>query len=170
MIRNCPLTCFAMLLAWFCGDSFDRIFAQESATKLRFNQDIRPILSSACYRCHGMDAKTREADLRLDTAEAARTPREGGKVAIAPGKLDESLIWSRIMSSDPETVMPPPNSNRQLSESEKKTIGLNKVRLTKSTGRSNLSSPKKMRNHRLMICSPWNKNEKDYPPKRQRMQ
>ena len=122
MIRNCPLTCFAMLLAWFCGNSFDRIFAQESATKLRFNQDIRPILSSACYRCHGMDAKTREADLRLDTAEAARTPREGGKVAIAPGKLDESLIWSRMMSSDPDTVMPPPTSNRQLSESEKKTI------------------------------------------------
>ena len=69
-----------------------------------------------------MDAKTREADLRLDTAEAARTPREGGKVAIAPGKLDESLIWSRMMSSDPDTVMPPPTSNRQLSESEKKTI------------------------------------------------
>jgi hypothetical protein len=90
--------------------------------KLKFNQDVRPILSSACYRCHGFDAKTREADLRLDTFEAATAMRDSGKPAIAPGKLDSSMIWERILSTDPDAVMPPPSSNHQLSPAEKQTI------------------------------------------------
>ena len=98
------------------------VSAQETlSNSLRFNQDIRPILSSTCYRCHGFDAKTREADLRLDISEGAFAARDSGR-AIVPGKLDDSLIWQRIQSTDPETVMPPPSSKRQLTEAEKKSI------------------------------------------------
>ena len=95
---------------------------QASAQTLRFNKDVRPILSSACYRCHGFDAKTREANLRLDAAEGAFQVRDSGKAAIAPGNLTDSLVWERIVSTDPDLVMPPPSSNRQLTEEEKKTI------------------------------------------------
>jgi hypothetical protein len=95
----------------------------DAASPLRFNQDIRPLLSSACYRCHGFDAKTREADLRLDTEEGALAVRDSGRPAIAPGKLDESLIWERIHSADPDLVMPPPSSNRKLSPAEIETLG-----------------------------------------------
>ena len=98
------------------------VTAQEKpADSLRFNQDIRPILSSTCYRCHGFDAKTREADLRLDISEGAFAKRDSGH-AIVPGKFDESLIWARIQSTDPDTVMPPPSSKRQLTDTEKKSI------------------------------------------------
>ncbi len=98
-------------------------YPQEKASdSLRFNQDIRPILSSACFRCHGADAKTREAEMRLDVSEGALAPRASGEHAIVPGKLDESLIWARIQSTDPDSVMPPPTSNRQLSDVEKQTI------------------------------------------------
>ncbi len=99
------------------------VSAQEKPKDSRkFNQDIRPILSATCYRCHGFDAKTREAELRLDIADGAFAKRASGEQAIVPGKLDESLIWARIQSTDPDTVMPPPSSNRQLTETEKQTI------------------------------------------------
>ncbi|MBL9133584.1 MAG: hypothetical protein JNG86_20405, partial [Verrucomicrobiaceae bacterium] len=45
--------------------------AATAEEKLRFNRDIRPILSDKCFHCHGPDAKKREADLRLDERAAA---------------------------------------------------------------------------------------------------
>lgn len=89
---------------------------------IQFNRDIRPILSAACFRCHGQDAGHREAELRLDIAESAFAPREEGN-AIVAGDQEKSLVWSRIHSSDPELVMPPPNAARQLTAEEKELIG-----------------------------------------------
>ncbi len=123
MIRN-PLIWSLLSLALVNVLSCSQIACAQdnSSASLRFNQDVGPILSSVCYRCHGFDSKTREADLRLDTAAGALTPRASGEQAIVPGKLDESLVWARIQSTDPDTVMPPPSSNRQLTEAEKQTI------------------------------------------------
>ncbi len=92
------------------------------AGELSFNRDIRPILSDKCFACHGMDPKTREARLRLDLLEAATAKNEEGKAAIVPGKPDESLIWQRIMTTDADDVMPPPESHKELSVAEKETI------------------------------------------------
>ena len=86
-----------------------------------FNRDIRPILSENCFHCHGPDAKAREANLRLDTFEGAIT---GGEFAdpIVPGKPDVSEVVARIHASDPDDLMPPPDSNRKLSDREKKLL------------------------------------------------
>jgi hypothetical protein len=90
---------------------------------LQFNRDIRPILSATCLRCHGLDEKARQGELRLDTSEGAFTPRGDEKVAaIVAGKPDESLLWKRVTSTDPDLVMPPPEANRQLSDEEKETL------------------------------------------------
>jgi hypothetical protein len=76
-----------------------------AAGKLQFNRDIRPILSDKCFHCHGPDSKNQKADLRLD--ERAAAIKDGH---ITPGKPDKSLVLERILTDDPEEVMPPPKS------------------------------------------------------------
>ena len=51
-----------------------------AAEPLRYNRDIRPLLSDKCFFCHGPDPNHREADLRLDLEDAAhRWGDRGGK-------------------------------------------------------------------------------------------
>jgi hypothetical protein len=88
---------------------------------VEFNRDIRPILSDKCFACHGFDAKTREAKLRLDTVEGAYELRKGTR-AIKPGDLEHSEVWHRISSTDADEVMPPPESNKHLTEREKRLL------------------------------------------------
>ncbi len=88
---------------------------------LSFNRDIRPILSENCFACHGFDAKKREADLRIDTAEGAFADL-GGYQAIVPGNLAKSEAWQRILSTDPDEVMPPPKSHKTLTDGQKDTL------------------------------------------------
>ncbi|MEX1233051.1 MAG: PSD1 and planctomycete cytochrome C domain-containing protein [Planctomycetaceae bacterium] len=88
---------------------------------LTFNGDIRPILAANCFACHGLDAKQRQADLRLDVAEGALADRDGN-VAIKPGDVANSLVWQRIASADADVMMPPPDSKKSLTDTEKETI------------------------------------------------
>ena len=85
--------------------------------EIDFTRHIRPILSAACYQCHGPDSKERQADLRFDRQQSALASREEGP-AIVPGKHAESGIYRRITSNDPESRMPPPDESRQLSPEE----------------------------------------------------
>lgn len=85
---------------------------------LSFNRDIRPILSDKCFACHGFDAKQRQADLRLDTEEGAIADHDGRR-AIVPKQPAESELWRRVTSSDEAERMPPPDSNKTLSDAEK---------------------------------------------------
>jgi hypothetical protein len=77
------------------------------AAPVDFNRDIRPILASQCYACHGPDEKTRKADLRLDVRDAA--VKSG---ALVPGKIAESKLLERITSKDADEVMPPVKSKK----------------------------------------------------------
>ncbi|NOY43432.1 MAG: DUF1553 domain-containing protein [Planctomycetes bacterium] len=79
-----------------------------------FNREVRPILSKACFHCHGPDAENREADLRLDTEEGLL----GEHAAIVPGKPEDSSVMARITSSDPDERMPPADSGEALSSEE----------------------------------------------------
>ncbi|MCA9136134.1 MAG: DUF1553 domain-containing protein [Planctomycetales bacterium] len=80
---------------------------------IRFNRDIRPILSENCFHCHGPDASARKADLRLDTEEGAK------QWAIVPGDTESSEVVTRVMSDDPDSMMPPPDSERSLTAEQK---------------------------------------------------
>lgn len=86
-----------------------------------FNRDVQPILSDRCYACHGPDAGSREAKLRLDVREVAVAGRKGG-AAIVPGKADASALVARILSDDPDELMPPPEFKKPLSAEQKQTL------------------------------------------------
>ena len=87
------------------------------AGEVEFNRDIRPILRETCFRCHGPDSGSRKADLRLDKRDDAI--KSG---AIAPGKLDESELIARILSDDPEEMMPPPAVKKPLDAAQKELL------------------------------------------------
>ncbi len=88
---------------------------------IKFNRDIRPILSETCFHCHGPDEHGRRADLRLDSIGGA-TEDLGGTVAIVPGDLEKSEAWWRIISDDEDELMPPPESHLVLTEEQKQLI------------------------------------------------
>jgi hypothetical protein len=70
-----------------------------------FAKEVEPILVKRCSECHGADQQ--KAKLRLDSRAAAQAPAKSGKVALVPGKAAESELLTRVISSDPDEVMPP---------------------------------------------------------------
>ena len=85
-----------------------------TAAEIRFNRDIRPILSKNCFQCHGPDRNARQANLRLDREEEAVAAG-----AIKPGDPENSKLVQRIHSSEPVRLMPPSWSNKKLSDAQK---------------------------------------------------
>jgi mono/diheme cytochrome c family protein len=87
--------------------------AADPGAAVDYVRDVQPVLSDACYHCHGPDQNTREANLRLDTKEGAFRLRKG-KAVIIPGDAGKSELIRRITATDPDDHMPPPDSNRKL--------------------------------------------------------
>ena len=91
-----------------------------TAADVRFNEDVRPLLSEHCYACHGPGEQ--EAGLRLDSYATATEVLPGGYRAITPGNTKASELLSRIESVDPDVIMPPPHTEKPLSAGERQTL------------------------------------------------
>ena len=94
-----------------CAIAFSGLFPLVAAP-LNYARDIRPILSDACYNCHGPDKKARKAKLRLDNRLAA----------MESGVFSDGEMMARLTSNDPEMRMPPPDSNRVLSDEDRSKL------------------------------------------------
>lgn len=90
--------------------AFAALPAPVHAAGISFDRDVRPILSDNCFACHG-PAEERGGDLRLDVRDEAVADR-GGYAAIVPGDPDGSEILRRILTTDPDEVMPPPRAKK----------------------------------------------------------
>jgi hypothetical protein len=101
--------------------SANRGLAQAPAPdqKIEYNRDVRPILSDKCFACHGFDPKTRKGGFRLDTLEGATVGKDGKPPAVVPGDVAKSELWTRINTTDPDELMPPAESHKALTASEK---------------------------------------------------
>lgn len=84
-----------------------------------FTEQVRPILSRNCFKCHGPDDKARKSGLRLDLRDGAISPAKSGNPAIVPNKIGESELITRIFSTDADEVMPPPSSKFELTAEQK---------------------------------------------------
>ncbi len=91
----------------------------DGAEPVSFSREVLPILTENCFLCHGPDAKTRKANLRLDVRESALREKDP---IIVPGKSGESELIDRLLSHDPETVMPPARSGKKLSPEQIKLL------------------------------------------------
>ena len=85
----------------------------KAASSIDFSRQIRPILSENCFFCHGPDEKKRKAGLRLDDETAAKSDNDG-VISVVPGDPEKSALFQRIISSDPDEVMPPPKQHKTI--------------------------------------------------------
>ena len=79
--------------------------------KVDYLTQIKPILSTKCYACHG--ALKQKAKLRLET----RNLMLKGEV-IVPHKAGASLLIERVEEEGEEDRMPPPEDGARLKASE----------------------------------------------------
>ena len=94
---------------------------------INFARDIRPILSNACFKCHGPDEAERKGGprdgtgLRLDTEEGALEDM-GGRSSVVPGHPEDSELIARIIATEEDEIMPPPKSGSPLTPEEVKLL------------------------------------------------
>ena len=105
-------------LGWFIVCSS----ATLAAENVDFSRDISPILSDRCFACHGPDSEARKADLRFDVESDLSRAADSGFPIIKPSDADHSELFRRIMSSDPDEIMPPPDFLVPVTDSEKALI------------------------------------------------
>ena len=104
----------SLLALIFLALGFALASPQVSAIEpVRYGRDVLPILATNCFSCHGPDEKNRKAGLRLDVEVDAKAKRRSG-FPITPGQPDKSVILTRLTSTDPDVVMPPPSAHKQV--------------------------------------------------------
>ena len=93
------------------------------ANEVDFNRDIRPLLSDTCFACHGPDEQQRQADLRLDTREGIFAQRRGYRIVV-PSNSSQSRLYQRVNAENQAARMPPPYSERSLTDQQIELIRL----------------------------------------------
>jgi len=83
------------------------VHASASARAVDFDREVRPVLAARCYACHGPDAESRKAGLRLDTFEGATAVLRSGARAVVPGDPAASALLERVATRDADERMPP---------------------------------------------------------------
>ncbi len=89
--------------------------------RVDFQTEVRPLLSDACFQCHGPDPGTRIADLRLDLKDGAFGARKNG-APVVPGDSGASLIYQRITHANAAKRMPPEYSHKKLEPEQIDTL------------------------------------------------
>jgi len=91
--------------------------AHADTKPIEYNRDIRPVITEACFVCHGPDASKRAAGFRLDQRESAVA-----RGVLVPGHPEKSRLITRIMAASNEGVMPPSTFHKPLTVAQKSLL------------------------------------------------
>ncbi|MGB7323846.1 MAG: PSD1 and planctomycete cytochrome C domain-containing protein [Rubripirellula sp.] len=92
--------------AAFCAIAFGSIC---HAANVDFGREIRPLFNEHCVACHGGVKKA---------ADISFIHRDEALSVIEPGEPEFSLLIERIITTDPDTIMPPAEHGHPLSSEQ----------------------------------------------------
>ena len=88
--------------------------------QIEFNRDIRPLFSRHCTACHG---GVKEAGkISFLYRDKALAEGKSGERAVVPGDPEKSEVMRRVLSKDPDEVMPKPDHGPRLTDQEIATL------------------------------------------------
>ena len=90
------------------------LLGAEPVAKVDYITQIKPLLNTKCYSCHG--ALKQESELRLETRSLMLTGGEGGAVIVS-GRSKDSPLFQRI-TADKDERMPPESEGSPLTADE----------------------------------------------------
>ncbi|WP_417390394.1 DUF1549 domain-containing protein [Gimesia sp.] len=90
------------------------LYAQSTPTEIDYQSQIKPLLKSHCFACHG--TLNQESALRLDSGKLILKGGEIGPAVVA-GKPEESLLY-QVLTPDADFQMPPEGQGRRLKPDE----------------------------------------------------
>lgn len=94
------------------------LLACDATAAPTFQDDVKPILKSACFKCHNPDKK--KADIDLTTYSGVLAGGSGGEIVRA-GSPDGSVLYQAMAhTGDAETM--PPNKDEPMAEAELEVI------------------------------------------------
>src|SRR3954470_15771280 len=76
-----------------------------TSAKIDYIRDIQPLLESRCLECHG--PKKQKSTLRVDMKPSLLKGGDSSKPAVVPGKSADSQLIQKVLSKDPDEMMPP---------------------------------------------------------------
>jgi hypothetical protein len=83
-----------------------------------YKRDIKPLLESNCYKCHGPDVRIPSGRLRLDSRDSLLKGGRSGLPAVVPGSSFDSPLAIAISGGDDEMWRAMPPRDQPLDRSE----------------------------------------------------
>ena len=106
-MKRWPLLLLLSIHIWHGGDLLmgSAVAQEKSAAAVpSFGKDVRPLLKSKCWRCHGEEV--RKGELALHTSAGIRKGSESGPVVV-PGESAKSRLYELVRDGE----MPPDKKN-----------------------------------------------------------
>lgn len=84
--------------------------------EILFSLQVKPLLASKCWSCHGQGPDSPEGDLDLRSRQGMLAGGESGEHVLVPGRAKSSLLYTAVTWEDPVYEMPPKENDRLTEE------------------------------------------------------